>query len=93
MLAQRPIPRVLSRPNLLLGGEREPVLMCALLCGGTAIQSGSLTIIGACIVLWIAALVAWRWIAKVDPYMTKVYRRSLLYRGYYPPFARPYRSR
>jgi type IV secretory pathway TrbD component len=92
MLAQKPIPRVLSRHNLILGGEREPVLVSALLCGCIGIPTMNFVGIITGSVLWIAALQAWRWMAKADPQMSSVYRRSLKYRGHYPAFSRPYRE-
>jgi type IV secretory pathway TrbD component len=91
-LVAKPIPRVLSRHNLVLGGEREPVLVSALLCGGVGLAS--MTIMGfvTCGALWLALLTVCRWMAKADPQMTKVYVRAVKIRGYYPAFSRPYRS-
>lgn len=91
-LAVHPIPRVLSRHNLILGGEREPVLVSAIVSGMLAVPTMNLIGIVAGGVLWVASLQAWRWMAKADPQATKVYIRSLRYRGYYPAFSRPYRD-
>jgi type IV secretory pathway TrbD component len=84
--------RVLHRPSLFLGGEREPALMTAIVAGGLAI-SGMNTV--SCIVgaaLWFGSIPLLRWMAKVDPQMTKVYLRQLRYRGYYSARSRPWRS-
>ena len=92
MLAAKPIPRVLSRHNLVLGGEREPVLVSALLCSGVAMASMTIVSFVVCGLLWLVLVTVCRWMAKADPQMTKVYRRNVQMRGYYPAFSRPYRS-
>jgi type IV secretion system protein VirB3 len=84
--------RVLHRPALLLGGEREPVLMTLIIAGGLALSGMNLVsfIVGGAV--WFSAIAAFRWMAKADPQMTKVYVRQLKYRGYYPARSRPYRT-
>jgi type IV secretory pathway TrbD component len=92
MLRQMPLRRVLHRPGLFLGGEREPVLMTAIIAGGLAV-SGMITVsflVGAAV--WFACIPLLRWMAKADPQMTKVYLRQLRYRGYYPARSRPFRT-
>jgi type IV secretory pathway TrbD component len=91
-LAAKPIPRVLSRHNLMLGGEREPVLVSALICGGVGLASMTFIAFIVCGVLWLALLTVCRWMAKADPQMTKVYVRAVKIKGYYPAFSRPYRK-
>ena len=84
--------RVLHRPGLFLGGEREPALMTAIIAGGLAV-SGMNTVsflVGATV--WFACIPLLRWMAKADPHMTKVYGRQLRYRGYYPWRSRPFRT-
>ena len=84
--------RVLHRPSLFLGGEREPALMTLIVAGGLGI-SGMNTVsflVGGA--LWFSAIPALRWMAKTDPQMTKVYLRQIKYRGYYPARSRPYRT-
>lgn len=93
MLAAKPIPRVLSRHNLIMGCEREPLLVSALVCGGVGLSSMTMIAIVICTALWGACLFIFQWMAKADPKMLMVYRRTLLYRGYYPAFSRPYRTR
>jgi type IV secretion system protein VirB3 len=90
-LAAKPIPRVLSRHNLLLGGEREPVLVSALICGGVGLASMTFMALVVCGLLWLALLTVCRWMAKADPQMTKVYIRNVKLKGYYPAFSRPHR--
>jgi len=91
-LDAKPIPRVLSRHNLILGAEREPVLVTALMCGGVALSSMTIVAGVVCGVIWLASLALFRWMAKVDPQLTRVYQRNLKYRGYYPAASRPYRK-
>jgi type IV secretion system protein TrbD len=83
--------RVLHRPALLLGGEREPVLMTLIIAGGLALSGMNLVSFAVGGGLWFLAIGAFRWMAKADPQMTKVYVRQLRYRGYYPARSRPYR--
>nr|WP_283949914.1 conjugal transfer protein TrbD [Limobrevibacterium gyesilva] len=87
-----PLHRVLHRPSLFLGGEREPALTTAIIAGGLAV-SGMNTVsflVGAA--LWFASIPLLRWMAKADPQMTKVYLRQIRYRGYYPARSRPFRT-
>jgi type IV secretory pathway TrbD component len=83
--------RVLHRPSLFLGGEREPALMTLIIAGGLAVAGMNTVsfVIGA--VLWFSTIPVLRWMAKTDPQMTKVYVRHIRYRGYYPARSRPYR--
>jgi len=87
-----PFHRVLHRPNLFLGGEREPALLTLLVAGGLAV-SGMNTVsflVGAA--LWFSSIPVLRWMAKADPHMSKIYLRHIRYRGYYPARSRPYRA-
>jgi type IV secretion system protein TrbD len=91
-LRHLPFHRVLHRPGLFLGGEREPALMTLIVAGGLAIagmNAASFLVGGA---LWFSAIPALRWMAKADPQMTKIYLRQLRYRGYYSARSRPFRA-
>jgi type IV secretory pathway TrbD component len=83
--------RVLHRPALFLGGEREPVLLTAVIAGGVAVSGMNAVSFLAGAVLWFASIPLFRWMAKADPRMTKIYLRQLQYRGYYPARSRPWR--
>jgi type IV secretion system protein VirB3 len=92
-LRHLPFHRVLHRPSLFLGGEREPALMTLIIAGGLAVagmNTVSFLVGGA---LWFSAIPTLRWMAKADPQMTKVYLRQLRYRGYYPARSRPFRTK
>ena len=90
-LRRLPFQRALHRPNLLMGGERGPVLAAAVFGAGLAVTGQNLFTLVVGAALWFATLPLLRWMAKADPMMTQVYRRHLRYRGYYPPRSRPYR--
>ena len=85
------IHRALSRPNLLMGADRELVLF-----------TGLASIILIFVVLtWISALfglAVWtvivgllRMMAKADPLMRRVYLRHITYRPHYRPTSSPWR--
>ena len=84
--------RVLYRPSLFLGGEREPAMMTAIVAGGLAVSGMNTVSVVTGAVLWFGSLPLFRWMAKVDPQMTKVYLRQRRYRGYYPARSRPWRA-
>ena len=91
-LRRLPFHRVLHRPALFLGGERELALMTLIIAGGLAVSGMNLVsfVVGG--ILWFCSIPVFRWMAKSDPQMTKVYIRQLKYCGYYPARSRPYRT-
>jgi type IV secretion system protein VirB3 len=91
-LRRLPFHRVLHRPALFLGGERELALMTLIIAGGLAVSGMNLVSLAVGGILWFCSIPVFRWMAKSDPQMTKVYIRQLKYRGYYPARSRPYRT-
>jgi type IV secretion system protein VirB3 len=91
-LRKTSIPRALHRPNLVLGAEREPVLITAILCAGVSVSALNLVGIGVGIGVWLIAALFLRMMAKADPYMSKVYLRQLAYPPYLPARSRPTRK-
>lgn len=89
-LRRTPVPRVLHRPNLVLGGERELTLMTAIVAGGLGVTGQNIPTATVAALLWFGLLPLFRWMAKADPRMSVVYVRSLKYRRYYPPRSRPF---
>lgn len=90
-LARSRIHRALSRPNHLMGADRELVLLTGL---ATAILIFVvLTWFSALfgIVVWIAVIGALRMMAKADPMMRQVYVRHIGYRQSYRPTSSPWR--
>ncbi|WP_315927404.1 conjugal transfer protein TrbD [Mesorhizobium sp. SP-1A] len=85
------IHRALSRPNLLMGADRELVLVTGL--GAVILIFVVLTIYSALfgIAVWITIVGALRMMAKSDPLMRKVYVRHISYRPYYKATTSPWR--
>ena len=84
--------RVMHRPRLFLGGEREPTLMIAMVAAGLAVSGQNLVTLLVAAGLWFGCIGLFRQVAKADPQMSRVYLRQLKYQGYYPPRSRPYRD-
>lgn len=91
-LRRTPFFRVLHRPRLFLGGEREPTLVMAVVAAGLAVSGQNLVTLAVAAVLWFGCIGLFRQVAKADPQMSRVYLRHLRYRSYYPPRSRPYRD-
>jgi type IV secretion system protein TrbD len=91
-LRATPLHRALHRANLLLGGERELVLITAIICGGLAVSA--LNFVASAIGggVWVMSIGLFRMMAKADPQMSRIYLRQLRYRAYYPPRSRPARG-
>jgi type IV secretion system protein VirB3 len=75
-----------------MGGERELVLFSALIAFGLIISAQNLLAVAFGVPLWIGCLFVLRWMAKSDPYMSKVYSRQLGYQSYYSPRSTAFRS-
>ncbi|MEI9814232.1 MAG: conjugal transfer protein TrbD [Acidobacteriota bacterium] len=73
-----------NRPNLLLGGDRELVLVMVMIAGGLAFSLASWWGIGLAVVLWIGSIGALQRMAKADPLLRCVYLRHIRYAEFYP---------
>ena len=73
-----------NRPNLLLGGDRELVLVMVMIAGGLAFSLASWWGIGLAVALWIGSMAALQRMGKADPLLRPVYLRHIRYRAYYP---------
>lgn len=73
-----------NRPNLLLGGDRELVLVMVMICGGLAFSLASWWGIGLAVGLWIGSMAALQRMGKADPLLRAVYLRHIRYAAYYP---------
>ena len=80
--------RALHRPNLVMGGERELVLVTAIVCAGVAVSALNLVAIAIGAGVWLMCIGLFRMMAKADPYMSKVYLRQLTYWPHYPARSR-----
>lgn len=78
------IHRSLNRPHLLLGAERNLVLMSGVITA-LLLFTGSIspTTIVVGLTFWIGSFWVLLRMAKADPHMSKVYQRHIRYRAYY----------
>lgn len=85
------IHRALSRPNLLMGADRELVLLTGL--AAVILIFVVLTVYSALlgIAIWILIVGALRMMAKADPLTRQVYVRHVRYRHCYRPTSSPWR--
>lgn len=90
-LRRIPFHRALHRSNLIFGGEREWMILSLGIGAILMITSMNLPsfLVGA--VFSLVSVTGLRAMAKADPIMSKVYRRQVAYRDYYPNYSRPYR--
>lgn len=73
-----------NRPNQLLGGDRELVLVMVMVCGGLAFSLASWWGIGFAVVFWIISIAALQRMGKADPLMRHIYLRHVRYAPFYP---------
>jgi len=78
-----PLLQSLTKPILMLGGERENVILLACLSLSLCTVGRDMLSLILAIVLWTVGIIASKLTAKVDPSATKVFLRSLLYRDFY----------
>lgn len=85
------IHRALSRPNLLLGADRELVLLTGLAAAILifVVLTWYAALFG--IAIWIVVVAALRMMAKADPMLRRVYVRHIGYRTAYRPTSTPWR--
>ncbi|MFC0804658.1 MULTISPECIES: conjugal transfer protein TrbD [Sinorhizobium] len=90
-LQRNRIHRALSRPNLLMGADRELVLLTGL--AAVILIFVVLTIYSALfgIAVWIVIIGLLRMMAKSDPLMRQVYIRHISYKPYYKATSSPWR--
>ncbi|SFJ42781.1 MULTISPECIES: conjugal transfer protein TrbD [Phyllobacteriaceae] len=90
-LARSRIHRALSRPNHLMGADRELVLLTGL--ATVILIFVVLTWFSALlgIAIWIGVVGALRMMAKADPMMRQVYLRHVRYQQAYRPTSSPWR--
>ena len=90
-LLRSPIHRALSRPSLLIGADRELVLLTGLAAAILifVVLTWYAALIGT--LLWFVVLAALRMMAKADPMMRRIYLRHIRYRAIYRPTSSPWR--
>lgn len=90
-LARSRIHRALSRPNLLMGADRELVLLTGLAAAISAFVVLTWFSVLFGIAIWIGVVAALRTMAKADPMMRQVYVRHIGYQPTYRPTSSPWR--
>ncbi len=90
-LQRNRIHRALSRPNLLMGADRELVLLTGL--AAVILIFVVLTIYSAIFgaAVWVVIVGLLRMMAKSDPLMRQVYMRHISYKHYYKATTSPWR--
>ena len=78
-----PLLQSLTRPILLLGGERENIILLACLSLALCTVGRDILSVILAILIWSIGLIASKLTAKIDPWATKVFLRALLYRDFY----------
>jgi type IV secretory pathway TrbD component len=88
MSADRPreivIHQSANRPNQILGGDRELVLMTILISVSLAFSMATLWGIAIVVVFWIASVGVLQRMGKADPMLRQVYMQHIQYRTFYP---------
>jgi type IV secretory pathway TrbD component len=90
-LQRNRIHRALSRPNLLMGADRELVLITGL--AAVILIFVVLTVYSVVfgVGVWMVTVAVLRMMAKADPLMRRVYIRHISYRFAYRPTTAPWR--
>jgi len=77
-----------NRPQLLMGGDRELILVSAILAAMLVFAVMKWWSILGGLVLWLIAVGVLARMAKVDPLLRHVYIRHIGYRDFYPAKSR-----
>lgn len=85
-----PLHRSLTRPMLMLGGEREFVLMLAVLAGIFIFSLAQLWAAIAGVAIWLVGMFFLARAGRYDPQLSKTGIRSLRYRKFYTSDATPH---
>ena len=90
-LRRNRIHRALSRPNLLMGADRELVLITGL--AAVILIFVVLTVYSALfgVAVWVVIVGLLRMMAKADPLMRQVYIKHISYKPYYKATTSPWR--
>ena len=81
---EMPFHQSANRPHLLLGGDRELVLIFGVMAAMLIFAVMTWWSIVAGVVLWLSAVAVLARMGKVDPLLRHVYLRHVRYRVFYP---------
>ena len=73
-----------NRPNQILGGDRELVLVSILVAVSLAFSLASWWGIALSVAFWVGSIAIFQRMGKADPMMRQVYLRHIRYRPFYP---------
>lgn len=73
-----------NRPNQILGGDRELVLLAALTAVSLAFSLASWWGVCVSLLFWLAAVAVFQRMGKADPLLRHIYMRHIRYRPFYP---------
>jgi type IV secretion system protein VirB3 len=85
---QVPFHESANRPNLLLGGDRELVLVFAILAAMLVFAVMKWWSVLAGIALWLMSVAVLARMGKADPLLRQAYLRHIRYRSFYPAKSR-----
>lgn len=78
-----PLLQSLTKPILLLGGERENIILLTCLSLSLCTAGRDFLSFILATLIWTTGIIASKVVAKIDPWATKIFLRSLLYRDFY----------
>lgn len=73
-----------NRPNQLMGGDRELVLVSLLTSVALAFSLASWWGLGVSVAWYVGAMAVLKRMGKADPLLRQVYMRHIRYRPFYP---------
>src|SRR5579862_8707273 len=73
-----------NRPNQILGGDRELVLIAILIAVSQAFSLGTWWGLGLSVAFWIGAIAVLQRMGKADPLLRQIYLRHIGYKRFYP---------
>ena len=68
-----------NRPNHILGGDRELVLVMVMIAGSLAFSLATWWGIGLAVAFWIGSMAALQRMGKADPLLRQIYVRHIRY--------------
>jgi len=91
-MLSHPFHRASFRPHLLMGAERKPMILLAVICSGLSVTSFNLVALGIAVALWAVFHPLLVWMGSVDPDLISIYFRNLKYPRHIPAFSTPFRK-
>ena len=73
-----------NRPNQILGGDRELVLVAMLTAVSLAFSLGTWWGVGLSIGFWVGAVAVLQRMGKADPLLRQIYLKHIRYAAFYP---------